>query len=158
MTQEDEDQAFAAIIRFNWTNEDWGLTFLPQVRLAALVVTRSDSSLQDILADFVKDGAAPELLNGLRTTDRLRTLVELTDEALAKSSAILDGMGDGPQNPPPILRSIDLEAGQAWLAPFFYEGRQWPTTGLKTIKKELTASWNASGNGNPSIPKNVTTG
>lgn len=61
MTQEDEDQAFAAIMRFNWSNEDWGLTFLPQVRLAALVVTRSDSSLQDILADFVKDGAAPEL-------------------------------------------------------------------------------------------------
>lgn len=102
MTQEEEDRAFAAIMRFNWSNEDWGITFLPHVRLAAVTVTCSDSGLQETLADFVRAGDIPELLDGWRTTrDHLRTLVELTDEALSRSEALLGRMGYGPENPAP---------------------------------------------------------
>jgi hypothetical protein len=90
---------FASVnLPFNWTNDDWGLTFLPRVRAATLSLQRDDKALEKFMADIVKDGMAPELLDGwILTRDHLKCLVEVCDVALKRSFIVLERLGYDPE-------------------------------------------------------------
>jgi hypothetical protein len=90
---------FAAVnLPFNWTNDDWGLTFLPRVRVATISLQRDDKALEKFMADIVKDGMAPELLDGwIRTRDHLKGLAEVCNVALQRSFIVLERLGYDPK-------------------------------------------------------------
>jgi hypothetical protein len=45
---------------FDWDNETWALTFLPRIRLASAFLNNDERSLEEIMADCVKGGLAPD--------------------------------------------------------------------------------------------------
>ena len=94
-----KEMTFAAVnLPFNWTNDDWGLTFLPRVRVATLSLQRDDKALENFMAGIVKDGMAPELLDGwICTRDHLKGLVEVCDVALKRSFIVLERLGYDPE-------------------------------------------------------------
>ncbi|MEY9593680.1 hypothetical protein ABIA06_005971 [Bradyrhizobium yuanmingense] len=70
MTQEERDALqFEAIkAEFDWSNDEWAATWLPWVRLAAIHVAGDQDKLKELMADFVKDGEAGNILEGLTRT------------------------------------------------------------------------------------------
>src|ERR1700680_1067203 len=93
---------FEAIkVNFDWTNEDWALTWLPPVRMAAVLIAHDDKEHEGSLAALVKDGAVPEMLNGLcETKEHLLALASMIDAALLRTYAVLERLGYSPDNPP----------------------------------------------------------
>ena len=92
-------------VSFEHTNDDWAITYLPRVRLATLILQRDDMVLEKLMAGFVKDGLAPEMMDGLcMTKEHLKSLVELCDVALARSFCVLERLGYNPDNPPTETR------------------------------------------------------
>lgn len=91
---------FAAVnLPFNWTNDDWGLTFLPRVRVATVILQQDDKALEKIMAGMVKDGLVPDILDGwIRTRDHLKALTEFCDVALQRSFVVLERLGYNPEN------------------------------------------------------------
>ena len=55
-------------VSFEHTNDDWAITYLPRVRLATLILQRDDMVLEKLMAGFVKDGLAPDMMDGLCMT------------------------------------------------------------------------------------------
>ena len=95
----------AVKVSFEHTNDDWALAHLPRVRLATLILQRDDMVLEKLMAGFVKDGIAPEMMDGLcMTKEHLKSLAELCDVALARSFCVLERLGYNPANPPPETR------------------------------------------------------
>jgi hypothetical protein len=87
---------------FNWSNDDWALTFLPQVRVATIFLQRDDKELEKLMVDFVKQGIVPEVLEGWCKTKRhLEALIELINSASIRSYLVLERLGYSPDNPPP---------------------------------------------------------
>jgi hypothetical protein len=93
--REPDIATFTALdVAFNWSNEEWARTFLPQIRMAHLVVQRDDKALEEILAQHIKDGIHEELLEQLaNTAEHLDGLTQLLNSAIARSSAVLERMG-----------------------------------------------------------------
>jgi hypothetical protein len=73
MTQTERDALqFEAIkAEFGWSNDEWAATWLPWVRVAAVHVTGDHDKLKELMADFVKDGEASNVLEGLSRTKEL---------------------------------------------------------------------------------------
>jgi hypothetical protein len=108
MTQEARDaMQFNAIkAEFDWSNDDWASTWLPWVRVAAVHVGGDQDKLKDLMADFVKDGEAANILEGLtRTKMHLEALYKLVDAALMRSFLVLERLSYSPDNPPPDSRA-----------------------------------------------------
>jgi hypothetical protein len=104
MTQEERDALqFEAIkAEFDWSNDDWAATWLPWVRLAAIHVAGNQDKLKELMAGFVKDGEAENILEGLtRTRLHLESLHRLVDTALGRSFLVLERLGYSPDNLPP---------------------------------------------------------
>ncbi|MCA1470864.1 hypothetical protein I6F09_23545 [Bradyrhizobium sp. IC3195] len=104
MTQEERDALqFEAIkAEFDWSNDEWAATWLPWVRLAAIHVAGDQDKLKELMAGFVKDGEAGNILEGLtRTRMHLETLHKLVDAALGRSFIVLERLGYSPDNLPP---------------------------------------------------------
>jgi hypothetical protein len=91
-----------ADIKFEWTNQAWGLAHLPNVRMASLLLQRDDEALTETLARMVKAGVVPDMLEGLCTTkEHLEALVDLLRAALTRSFVVLERLGYSPDVPPP---------------------------------------------------------
>jgi hypothetical protein len=89
-------------LHFDWTNEDWAAAWLPWVRLAAAQVELDDVKLERLMAGLVKDGEAPNLLEGWsRLKAHLQAVVKLSDVALDRSFLVLERLGYSPDNLPP---------------------------------------------------------
>jgi hypothetical protein len=104
MTQQERDALqFEAIkAEFDWRNDEWAATWLPWVRLAAIHVAGDQDKLKGLMAEFVKDGEAGNILEGLtRTKMHLETLHKLMEAALSRSFLVLERLGYSPDNPPP---------------------------------------------------------
>ena len=87
---------------FNWTNEEWGLHWLPHVRVASLQLQRDDKELQNLMQEMVRKGIVPDVLEDLaETKEHLQALVELLDTALTRSFLVLERLGFSPDEPPP---------------------------------------------------------
>jgi hypothetical protein len=102
-----KDSKFPALkdMTFEWSNEKWARQFLPQIRVASLVVQRDDKALERIMAGYVKDGVATEILEAwLDTEEHLRALTALLHCALARSSIVLERMGHESAKPPAGLK------------------------------------------------------
>ena len=107
-TQEQRDAMRFERIKahFDWTNDDWSNTWLPWVRAAAMYVESDDAELKQLMADFVKSGEAPSMLEGLSELKaHLGALVKLSDVALNRSFLVLEQLGYSPENPPPTSRA-----------------------------------------------------
>jgi hypothetical protein len=107
MTQTERDALqFEAIkAEFGWSNDEWAATWLPWVRVAAVHVAGDHDKLKKLMADFVKDGEASNVLEGLsRTKEHLVALAELIDTALSRSFLVLERLGYSADNPPPETR------------------------------------------------------
>jgi hypothetical protein len=107
MTQAERNALqFEAIkAEFDWSNDEWATTWLPWVRVAAVHVAGDHDKLKKLMADFVKDGEASNLLEGLsRTKKHLVALAKLIDTALSRSFLVLERLGYSPDNPPPETR------------------------------------------------------
>jgi len=88
--------------KFEWTNKEWGLAHLPNVRIASLLLQRDDEALTDTVASMVRAGVAPDMLEGLSTTkEHLEALVDLLRAALTRSFVVLERLGYSPDLPPP---------------------------------------------------------
>ena len=95
----------AVDVRFDWTNENWGLAFLPRVRIATLALQRDDKALQEFMAHLAKKGLVPDLLEGwCITKEHLKTLTKMLDMVTARSFVVLERLGYTPDNPPPESR------------------------------------------------------
>lgn len=89
-------------IKFEWSNEDWGLAHLPNVRMATLALQKDHVELQQLWVDLVEDGLAPDLLERwCETKHHLNALAVLIDDALTRSFLVLERLGYSPDNPPP---------------------------------------------------------
>lgn len=99
----DNDIRFSAIdVRFEWTNDAWGLAHLPNVRVASLLLQRDDVALEETVGSMVKAGLMPDTLEGMSTTkEHLEALVELLRAALTRSFVVLERLGYSPDLPPP---------------------------------------------------------
>jgi hypothetical protein len=107
MTQEERDALeFEAIkVEFNWSNDEWAALWLPWVRVAAIYVRGDQDKLKELMADLVKEGNAPNLLEGLtRTKLHLEALYDLVQAALMRSFLMIERLGYSPDNPPPESR------------------------------------------------------
>jgi hypothetical protein len=103
-TQEQRNAiAFGAMdVEFNWSNEEWALTFLPRIRMAALYVNGDRTKCAEIMAGVVQDGLAPDMLDGwCKTKAHLQELFEICEIALKRGFLVLEQLGYGPNNPPP---------------------------------------------------------
>jgi hypothetical protein len=101
-TQEERDALRFEAIKadFNWTNDDWGTTWLPWVRISAVTVNNDDVTLKDLMQQFVATGEASNVLEGLtRTKMQLKALHKLVDAALSRSLLVLERLGYSPDNP-----------------------------------------------------------
>jgi len=91
--------------QFNWTNEDWGLTFLPRVRMATVALQRDPAGLSDLLSNLNREGLTPDMLDGwCETKAHLEALVKTIDTALVCSYLVLERLGYSPDNLPPSAR------------------------------------------------------
>ncbi len=103
-TQEERDAIrFAAIkARFDWSNEEWAETWLPWIRLAAALLETDDVKLKEIFAAHVKEGEAPNILEGwTRTKAHMLGLANLADVAMGRAFLVLERLGYSPDNLPP---------------------------------------------------------
>jgi hypothetical protein len=89
------DSKFPALeADFDWSNEEWARTFLPQIRIANLVIQRNDKALEKIMAVYVENGMVTEILEAwLDTVEHLEGVKQLLTCALARSSIVLKRMG-----------------------------------------------------------------
>jgi len=89
-------------IKFDWSNEDWGLAHLSNVRMATLALQKNHLELQQLWTEIVEDGLAPDLLERwCETKHHLNALVTIIDNALTRSFLVLERLGYSPENPPP---------------------------------------------------------
>ncbi|MGE3917779.1 MAG: hypothetical protein AB7F78_18960 [Hyphomicrobiaceae bacterium] len=88
---------------FDWTNEKWGITWLPRVRLALVTINKSDKELYPIIAGLAKDGMIPDMMDGwIHTKNHLTALVKMIDAALSRAYLMLERDGYDPEkNIPP---------------------------------------------------------
>ena len=57
--------AFKALkAKFDWTNDDWVMTFLPRIRMAVLFLQRDREGCEDLMGKIVKEGLAPDMMEG----------------------------------------------------------------------------------------------
>jgi hypothetical protein len=92
-------------VDFDWTNDAWARTYLPRIRLAMLLLRSDRAKATETMASIVADGLGPDMLEGFcNTKDHLTALVDLVDAALTRAFLVLDGLGYGPENPPPDKR------------------------------------------------------
>lgn len=98
-----EPLRFQAIkVRFEWSDDDWAVTHLPWVRMAACQVGSNQNRLMEMMNEFIASGRAPEMLDGLvGTKEHLQALVKLIEVALTRSFLVLEQFGYSPDNPPP---------------------------------------------------------
>jgi hypothetical protein len=90
---------------FDWDNETWALTFLPRIRLASALLNNDERGCEKIMADCVRGGLAPDMLEGwCETKKHLECLIKVCDVALNRSFLVLERLGYGPDNPPPDMR------------------------------------------------------
>jgi hypothetical protein len=74
---------------FNWSNDDWALTFLPHVRVAVVHLSQDNDGQEAALSEIAQHGLVPELLQGWRgTRAHLLSLVEMIDAALEQARPI----------------------------------------------------------------------
>jgi hypothetical protein len=102
-TQAERDAIqFEAIkAEFNWQNDEWAATFLPFVRIAAVVVRGDRKKTLEFMREAAQSGDAPNFLEGLtRTKLHLEALHKLLDTALMRSYLTLEQLGYSPDNPP----------------------------------------------------------
>jgi hypothetical protein len=104
-TQEQRDAVRLEAIRaeFDWTNEEWAITWLPWVRTAFAIIHLDDRGLlKEGIPGLIKDGAAPGLLEWLtRSKHHLEALANVLDVALGRAFLVLERHGYSPDNPPP---------------------------------------------------------
>lgn len=54
--------------KFDWPNDEWALRYLPQVRIATLILQRDHNELKELMADFVKGGVARRFSDQAKAT------------------------------------------------------------------------------------------
>ena len=86
---------FPAIdIEFDWSNEEWARTFLPQIRVASLVVQRDDKALEKVIEAYIKNGTVTELLEAwCDTADHIEGVSKLLNCAMERSITVLRRLG-----------------------------------------------------------------
>ncbi|CDX24494.1 hypothetical protein MPL3356_400098 [Mesorhizobium plurifarium] len=93
---------------FKWTNDEWSIRHLPQVRIASLVMKQDHEQLRTTMADICETGAVSDMLEQMMLTkEHLEALVDLLDRALFRSFLVLERLGYSPDNPPPDTPAID---------------------------------------------------
>ena len=100
--KEDLDRAERIKARFDWTHEEWAGTWLPHVRMAAVILEYDEKTLEGFFADMAKAGELSSVLDSWhRLTEHLCDLAELTRAALTRSYSIVERLGDPADNPLP---------------------------------------------------------
>jgi hypothetical protein len=80
--------------KFDWSNEEWARTFLPQIRVASLVVQRDDKALYKIMDGYIENGSVTELLEAwCDAADHLESVTELLNCAMERSVTVLRRLG-----------------------------------------------------------------
>lgn len=81
-------------VTFDWSNAEWARTFLPQIRVASLVVQRDDKALEKVMAAYIENGMINKVLESwLDTAQHLEGITDLLNCAMARSSAVLKRLG-----------------------------------------------------------------
>lgn len=88
--------------RFDWTNEDWALAYLPSVRIASVMLEKDRPELTEAIRGLAADGEIPGLLDRLiEAREHLMLLAKMIDSAINRQFLVLETLGYGPENPPP---------------------------------------------------------
>lgn len=83
----------ALYAEFDWENAEWARNFLPQIRIASLIVRRDDKALEKIMDSYIENGTVTELLEAwCDTAEHLESIAGLLNCAMARSSAVLKRM------------------------------------------------------------------
>jgi hypothetical protein len=95
-------------IPFDWTNSDWAITHLPDVRIATQMLKRDEEEMRELIRSMTEDGLTPKMLDHMcDTKDHLQALVGLLDNALTRAFLTLERLGYSPDNPPPDLPPVE---------------------------------------------------
>lgn len=87
---------------FDWTDEDWAVAHLPQIRAAALVLQRDDKELETVVTEMVKTGMIPELFEQWSSVkEHLEGLIELLGAACTRTFIVLERIGYSRDKPSP---------------------------------------------------------
>ncbi len=80
----------------------WAENHLTTVRVAAVMLNRDDTALQQHMANICREGLAPELLEKLTLTkEQFVSIANMIDIVLNRSFIVLERLGYTPDNPPP---------------------------------------------------------
>jgi hypothetical protein len=89
-------------IQWNWNNNEWAETYLPNVRVALVLLTYDSEELQRVIYSINNEGMMPELLNAFSSTkEHFLGMVKMLDTALDRSFIVLERFGYSPDNLPP---------------------------------------------------------
>ena len=91
-----KDSKFPALkdTTFNWGNAEWARAFLPQIRVASLVIQRDDKKLEKVMEAYIENGTVTELLEAwCDTADHLESVSKLLNCAMERSITVLRRLG-----------------------------------------------------------------
>ena len=85
---------------FEWDNDEWLATLLPQLRAATTLLKHDQQSLADEMTKLVQDGVVQDMLDDwCIARDRLDELAGLLDVILLRSFLVLESVGYCPDRP-----------------------------------------------------------
>jgi hypothetical protein len=88
------DKLSATDAEFDWTNSEWARNFLPQIRVASLIVQRDDKALEKVMKAYIENGTVTELLEAwCDTAEHLESVSKLVDCAMERSITVLRSLG-----------------------------------------------------------------